>query len=67
MDECSFAPKINRKIKITHQKSVTNVGSAIIEQYYQEDEEPRHIDKFVEDQNRFLSQKRAKEEFYKAQ
>jgi hypothetical protein len=68
MDECSFAPKINRKIRINHQKSTTNVGSAIIEQMYdEEEEEPRDFDKFVADQNRFLEQKRAKEEFHKAQ
>jgi hypothetical protein len=34
---------------------------------YDEEEEPRDFDKFVADQNRFLEQKRAKEDFYKAQ
>ena len=33
----------------------------------QEEEEPRDIDTFVADQNRFLEQKRAKEEYRKAQ
>lgn len=33
----------------------------------QEEDEPRDIDTFVADQNRFLEQKRAKEEYRKAQ
>lgn len=72
MDECSFAPKINRKKRQStnpHQKSMIDVhGSAVSEQqYYDEEEQPRDAEKFYADQNRFLEQKRAKEEFLKAQ
>ena len=42
--------------------------SAVSEmQYDEEDDMPRDAEKFYADQNRFLEQKRAKEEFLKAQ
>ena len=67
MDECSFAPKINRK-KRAQKSMIDPTQSAVSEQQNDDEEEqPRDAEKFYADQNRFLEQKRAKEEFLKAQ
>lgn len=77
MEMCSFAPKINKKKKRNAgQKSAVpsdanqvyydQNGAQLDDQYpeaeEEDEEQPRHIDAFVADQQRFLEQKRAKEE-----
>jgi hypothetical protein len=70
MEECSFAPQINRNKRRTNpyaqrsQMASDNAGGVSqIEQEGEEDpEEVRDVDTFIKDQQRFLEQKKAREE-----
>lgn len=75
MEECTFAPQINRKkvstTKIVNQNQrgfpALEAGYEPIDEGVEDEEEPRDVDTFVADQNRFLIQKRMKEEARKLQ
>ena len=82
LEECSFAPQIltKKRKRLGPGKSQSNLGynaSGVIDEhqemnddYYdeqQDEEEPRDINRFVQDQNKFLELKRAKEELRRQQ
>lgn len=62
MEECSFAPNVKRKPKKVGQTSVLPDGQIVSVEIEAEESQYRDVDSFVKDQQRFLDQKKAKEE-----
>ena len=71
MEECKFAPQINRKKRAGGPASGSiqnSVPDEVLQDYGAEEyEQPRDIDTFVADQNRFLENKRLRAEQLKMQ
>lgn len=69
LEECSFAPKINKGNKkrgdVTRRGQQTDRTGNYIDD--DEEDEPRDVETFVADQQKFLAQKAAKENALKRQ